>query len=174
MSESIQERRIFREYIFFKKIYNNIVIDIENDKIILIFNNPKTDYDSYPHVKFVLKNYPFKSPKIFIYPGSQEVNYLDWRKYCDLPRIVEAMKIINKTGCTKDIPRKKKLDKSCFCCDSILCNWTPTAILEKIINEIMMTNQIKKQVKIILELNKICKKNKLSNDIEIEICSYLL
>ena len=127
-----------------------------------------------------VKEYPFQKPTVYVYNNNKEIKYLESRKYCNFPRIVEAMKILNNKNFIKDLPLSRKVKKNqkiksqeCLCCNSILCDWTPALVMEKIAHEIMMINQIKKQIKVILELNEVSKKYKIPYDNQVEIISYL-
>ena len=158
MNQTLQERRIFTEIAYFKTIYNSIMLEIEDDTIKMTVKNPKDP--SYPTVLFTMKNYPFHAPIVECF----NKNYIVWRKYCAYPKIVEAINKINRINDN---------NTTCFCCDSIVQEWSPAIILEKILDEIMRTITLKKQVRLLFQLNEIGKRYNIPESLEIVIFKYL-
>ena len=84
----------------------------------------------------ISSNYPFEKPDIFI---RDNIKYRDW--------LVSSSLRICKLVAEKGI--------KCLFCNTILCDWTPTYTISKLIDEIKYMNSIKCEIKYRILLNDI-------------------
>ena len=143
-------RRIKKELQDLYNFYNDIEVDIIDDKLTVIITEV-IDNKNHKYSFLITTNYPFEPPKIFY----QNKTYLDYLK-------------INYTR-KEFLFLKKVSGQDCFCCHSYNCrnNWSPAITLKKIIEEIYRIKKIKRDM-----INKICadiiKKKYLIQDIDLD------
>jgi ubiquitin-protein ligase len=76
----------------------------------------------------VSSKYPFEKPEIFI---RDNIIYSDW--------LVSSSSRICKLVAEKGF--------KCLCCNTILCDWTPSYTINRLLDEIKYMNSIKREVK---------------------------
>lgn len=96
---------------------------------------------------FILsKSYPFTKPKLLI----------NDRPYYEILK-TNSLKIM-----------KLLIDyqgSDCICCTSVLCNWSPAITIDNILNEIDITNNLKRYIKYKLILQYLNFPNRISDNI---------
>lgn len=134
---------------------------------------------------YLSDKYPFKAP--IIIQNNTNSSYLSYSSWCS--RILNgkdnysifisyifsiiSMKVL--IGINKQLPN----NKTCFCCDSLLCgdNWNPKIHIFMLFNEYIFKTNMKKYLKPIYQVyfEKIFKNDKwnLSDDILLHIVNFL-
>jgi ubiquitin-protein ligase len=175
----LKKHRLFLELEYLENMYQEVNVKIIRGKETIV--EAKYPVEAIPkHIKFIFpKNYPFKTPDVFIinqpctsaiYTSKEEVveqNYLYTIHNCHLPRIHRIVKRITKT---------EDNTSTCLKCKSLLAhdNWSPAFKMSNIFDEIFKNNKLKRQVRIEIGLEEICKKyNALPEEIISLIRSYI-
>jgi ubiquitin-protein ligase len=155
MKEKHISRRVKREYSQLILVYENIDIEINDDNLVTIKIQKKSELNGeLNNYYFILSyTYPFHPPKIF-------VNNKTYNKFLTLPsaRFTRIFHYIN--------------GPKCMCCSSITLNhnWSPALTIENILKEIEIIRQYKYEI-IIKVLADNIKNKYLIMDIDLD--SYL-
>jgi hypothetical protein len=158
INEYINSQNISNKFIFnrlkkeskdFEERFESLSIKYNNEKYELYLKD-KLNYKYNNYCFIIDNNYPFRPPKLLI-------NNIEYKKF-----------LMNSTIKYRDIFTKMS-GRKCLCCDNILSNerWSPAITLIKIIDEINIFREYKKNIIYKIMIDKI--KNKyLINDIDIE------
>ena len=145
-------KRLLREYENLNNKYPNNTIVYTNDAEITITIFEKDGNKIHNFMFIITENdcYPFKSPKIF-YNNNTYFKFL----------------MTNNTHITNILKKIKGMD--CMCCHSFNCsnNWTPAITIDKIIDEIKMFRNYKRDIIYKIIADKI-KRRYLIEDINID------
>jgi hypothetical protein len=116
---STRNKRIKKEIIELVKY--NVVLEEnwENQNEVTI----KLIYDNEKLSLVIYNNYPFVSPKLYIYPNKNEMrmNYIEW--------FIKNKPIYN------EIKQNLNITVECVCCNTITCLWAPTMKMETVLQE---------------------------------------
>jgi hypothetical protein len=112
-----------------KRLFNEITELLKSNTDIRI-NLSKTQTEIIVgKITFIaFKNYPFEKPKLLI---NGDITYVKWLR--------------SPTNRICVLLAKKGI--KCMCCSTILCEWTPTYTISKLMSEITDMNLIKREVK---------------------------
>lgn len=115
----LTNKRLFKE--INELLSDNVEINIKMTKI-------KTRFIIGNITFSVSSKYPFEKPEILI---RDNIKYRDW--------LVSSSSRICKLAAEKGI--------KCLCCNTILCDWTPSYTINKLLDEIKYMNSIKREIK---------------------------
>ena len=162
-SKIIKNARIQKEILDIIHLYNKIEMDRdENNDIILTLKQPSKPDEYFPSsIMFILSEYPFHVPKIYIYINNldgtkkqiyinnldgtkKQIDYITSIKHCMLPNITTLL--------------KKYIHpyNGCLCCNNFISHkWSPVLHISHIIKDIQYINRVKQTVKYELALNRL-------------------
>ena len=101
-------------------------------------------------VKFILNDYPFSRPKVYIIYNTIQTNYNDFT-HLKYPRLQRQLDLCNKR---------------CFCGSTIMCrDWKPSYKITDIIDDIKNMRNLIRNLIYNSYIDKICEKNHIPDDI---------
>jgi hypothetical protein len=120
--------RIIKDINLLSEFSSSISIHIDEEKGLPVITVHDLKYNIYNVYSFVINSsYPFTPPPVFI-------NSISYNKFCK----------INTIGFSKNL--KKIVNIYCFCCNSILNNWSPVNNFGDIIREIRYFKKLRTDV----------------------------
>jgi hypothetical protein len=149
-SKKIQHTRLQKEIIGIIHMYTKVEIESTPNSDIITVKQPSNKDDFFPqNITFILKNYPFSVPGIYITKTAHDktedkISYKKTITHCMLTNITRRLyKYITPLN-------------DCLSCDSFISNvWSPALTLSHIIKDMQRMNRYKRNIGYELALDRL-------------------
>jgi hypothetical protein len=164
-SKRIQHTRLQKEIIGIIHLYTKLEIETTPSADIITVMQPANADEYFPqNITFILNNYPFTMPKLFI---TKKINNIE-------EQIVYKKTITHcmLTNITRRLTRYTNSTSDCLACNSFISNiWSPVLTISHIIKDMQRINRLKRIIGYELALDRV---KMFSDDIIAYIVSFLI